>query len=113
MVEVGFAFCAICFPTLSGAMKIGAVQKVMDGLTSIFSNRSRRSPQRDSCDLSLKETRKSSEASASASFRTHEPQDPDLEMHPLPGIQVTKNIDVENGMAAEDIKKNVTEIRKF
>ncbi|MCJ1404740.1 hypothetical protein MMC11_007966 [Xylographa trunciseda] len=39
IIEVGFGLCAICLPSLSGILKVKAIQNLITGFTSIFSSR--------------------------------------------------------------------------
>lgn len=41
--EACFALCAICLPTLAGALKLKGVQAIIEGFSTVFSNLSRRS----------------------------------------------------------------------
>ena len=43
IIEVGFALCAVCLPSFSGALRLKAVQDLVNGISSIFSSLSNRS----------------------------------------------------------------------
>ena len=43
IIEVGFALCAVCLPSFAGALKLKAVQSLVNGISSVFSSLSNRS----------------------------------------------------------------------
>ncbi|OCL06358.1 hypothetical protein AOQ84DRAFT_378689 [Glonium stellatum] len=106
-IEACFALCAVCLPSLSGALKLKGVQNLIDGFSAAFSNISRSSLRSRGSNNSAKKHERLNSAHSenphsrsgsehNSQFASRAETERDLEMYPLPKdkvITVTSRIE--------------------